>query len=87
MQSLFNRANPENGNPKAKIDDRMVGCTPFREIVTGGNRRVEVVLVNKLDYIREIVPDSALSEAMESATRSITAQIDAGHAKARKELT
>jgi hypothetical protein len=87
MQSLFHRANPESGNPNAKIDSRMVECTPLREIVTGGKPRVEVMLVNKLDYIRDIVPDAEIDAAMRSATRSIETQIQEGLAKARKELT
>lgn len=86
MHALFNRANPEDANPKAKVDSRMVECTPLREIVTGGNPRVEVTIVNKLDYISAIVPDGEIAAAMGAATRSIEAQINKGLAKARKEL-
>ena len=87
MHALFNRANPESANPKAKIDSRMVDGHPLREVVTGPNRRVEVLIVNKLDYMRDILPNGALEEAMRAATRSINTQIDEGHAKARKEMT
>ena len=58
----------------------------LREVVTGPNPRVEVLIVNKLDYIREAFPEAALSEAMVAATNSINKQIDAGLAKARREL-
>ena len=87
MHALFNRSNPETGNPNAKITSDMVECVPLREIATGPNKRVEVTLVNKLNYIRDIVPGSALAVAMRAATRSINTQIEEGHAKARKELT
>lgn len=87
MHALFNRANPESANPKAKIDSRMVDGHPLREVVTGPNRRVEVLIVNKLGYMRDILPNGALEEAMRAATRSINTQIDEGHAKARKEMT
>ena len=86
MQALFNRANPEAANPKAKIDHRMTEGY-LREIVTGDTPHVEVLIVNKLDYITDVLPSSALDEAMQAATRSINAQIDKGHAKARRELT
>ena len=59
----------------------------LREIVTGTNPRVEVLIVNKRDYIREALPEAALSDAMAAATRYIDGQIDKGLAKARKELT
>ena len=42
--------------------------------------------MNKLDYIREALPDAALTDAMAAATRYIDGQIDKGLAKARKEL-
>lgn len=84
MQSLFHRANPESQNPRAVIRD---GVTEGRfDVRTGENPRVEVLIVNKLKYIRRAVPNGAVEEAVESATRSINAQIDKGLAKARKEL-
>lgn len=86
MHALFNRANPEHANPKAKVDGRMTEGF-LREIVTGGKPRVECLIVNKLDYIRDILPSYAIEGAMLKAIKSITAQIDEGHAKARKELT
>jgi len=64
----------------------MVECTPFREIITGSNPRIECEIVNKLDYIREIVPESAIDAAMRAATKSIETQIGKGLAKARHEL-
>lgn len=86
MKALFKQANPESGNPNAKITPDMVECVPLRDIVTGPNRHAEVTLVNKLDYIRDIVPASAIEEAMRAATKSITEQINKGLAKARNEL-
>jgi hypothetical protein len=87
MQSLFHRANPDaNHNPKAKIKKGMVDASPLREIVTGPNRRVEVTLWNKLEYMKKILPDGAIAKAMQSATASINKQLDIGAAKARKEL-
>ena len=76
----------ETGNPNAKITSDMVECVPLREIATGPNKRAEVVLVNKLDYIRDIVPGGAIAEAMRAATRSITEQLNKGLAEARNEL-
>lgn len=86
MKALFRRGELTGGNPKTKIDDRMAEGH-IREVVTGTNPRVEVLIVNKLDYIREALPEAALSDAMAAATRYIDGQIDKGLAKARKELT
>jgi hypothetical protein len=86
MKALFKRGELTGGNPKTKIDGRMAEGY-LREIVTGTNPRVEVLIVNKLDYIREALPEAALSDAMAAATRYIDGQIDKGLAKARKELT
>lgn len=86
MQTLFNRSNPDAANPKAKVDGRMVETSGIREIVTGHNPRVEVTITNKLDYMRSILPDGALAEAMRLATNSINKQIQSGLAAARKEL-
>lgn len=86
MKALFNRSVPDEKNPKAKIDGRMTEGY-LREIVTGQNPRVEVLIANKLDYIRDALPPGALEEAMTAATNSINAQIDRGLAKARNELT
>ena len=85
MHSLFKRNNPESGNPNAKIDDRMTEGY-LREVVTGTNPRVECLIVNKLNYINDILPGHAVEAAMILATRSINAQIENGFAKARKEL-
>lgn len=85
MKSLFNRAEQTGGNPKTKIDARMTDGY-LREYVSGTNPRIEVLIVNKLDYITEALPPTALSDAMSAATRYINGQIDKGVAKARKEL-
>lgn len=85
MKSLFRRAEPAGENHKAKGDGRMVEGY-IREVSTGQNPRVEVRIVNKLDYIRKALPEAALDEAMAAATRYINGQIDKGLAKARKEL-
>lgn len=85
MKALFKRAEQTGGNPKTKIEPRMAEGQ-LREIVTGKNPRVEVLIVNKLDYIRAALPENALADAMSSATRSINAQLEKGLAEARKEL-
>ena len=85
MKALFNRAEQTGGNPNTKIDGRMTDGH-IREVLTGLNPRVEVLIVNKLDYIREALPEAALSDAMAAATRYIDGQIDKGLAKSRKEL-
>ena len=85
MKALFKRAEQTGGNPKTKIEPRMAEGY-LREIVTGTILRVEVLIVNKLDYIREALPEAALTDAMAAATRYIDGQIDKGFAKARKEL-
>ena len=86
MKALFKRGELTGGNPKTKVDGRMAEGY-LREVVTGPNPRVEVLIVNKLDYIREALPEAALSDAMAAATRYIDGQINNGLAKARKELT
>ena len=85
MKALFKRADHTGGNPKTKIEPRMAEGY-LREIITGTIIRVEVLIVNKLDYIREALPEAALTDAMAAATRYIDGQIDKGLAKARKEL-
>lgn len=80
MKALFKRGEPTGGNTKTKIDGRMAEGY-LREIVTGTNPRVEVLIVNKLDYIRAALPEAALSDAMAAATRYIDGQIDKGLAK------
>ena len=85
MKALFKRAEQTGGNPRTKIEPRMAEGY-LREIVTGTILRVEVLIVNKLDYIREALPEAALTDAMAAATRYIDGQIDKGLAKARKEL-
>lgn len=85
MKALFKRAEQTGGNPATRIDPRMTEGY-LREVVTGTNPRVEVLIVNKLDYINDALPASALSAAMSAATRYIDGQIDKGLARARKEL-
>lgn len=85
MHALFNRAELTGGNPRTKIDSRMVKGQ-LREIVTGPNKRIECLIVNKLDYIRDALPESALAGAMSAATRYIDGQIDKGLAKAKENF-
>lgn len=85
MKALFRRAELDGGNPKTKIDDGMVEGH-YREVVTGTNPRVEVLIVNKLGYITKALPPNALADAMAAATRYIDGQIDRGLANARKEI-
>lgn len=86
MKTLFNRAIPgESANPRAQIDSRMTEGH-LLERGSGNGRVVEVLLVNKLDYITAALPSGALEDSMRAATNSINKQIDDGLAKARKEL-
>lgn len=85
MHSLFNRSD-EVKNPKAKVDSRMVEASPLREIVTGGNPRVELTIVNKLDYIRAALQPGALEQSMHHATKFMYGQLITHNAKARAEL-
>lgn len=85
MKSLFHRREDTGGNPKTRITADMAEGN-IREVVTGSNPRVEVRLVNKLDYIRAATSEGALAESMEKATKSINAQLDKHLAKAREEL-
>lgn len=85
MQRLFKRAEPAGENPRAVVRDDMAEGY-IREVATGVGPRVEVCIVNKLDYIRKALPEAALSDAMAAATRYIDGQIDKGLAEARKEL-
>ncbi|MGN0828017.1 MAG: hypothetical protein ACI4QD_08845 [Kiritimatiellia bacterium] len=86
MKTLFNRAIPgESANPRAQIDSRMIEGY-IRESGAGKGRVVEVLIVNKLDYITAALPSSALEDSMRAATNSINTQINEGLAKARKEL-
>ncbi len=86
MQKLFNRAAPSDGNPRAVVRDDMVDGY-LKEVATGSDPRVECLIVNNLDYIRDALQANALEEAMRAATSAIDAQIDKGLAKARRELT
>lgn len=70
MTHLFNRANPENKNPAAKVKSGMTEGY-IREYVTGSNPRVVALLVNRLGYIRDATSDAAIAEAMSKATSQI----------------
>ena len=84
MQLLFGRAEP-NDNPNAKVTDKMAHGY-LREIVTGNQPRVDVLIVNELDYITKALTPEQLDDAMRAATNYINGQIDKGIAKAGKEL-
>lgn len=84
MQLLFGRAAP-NDNPNAKVTEKMAHGY-IREIVTGNQPRVDVLIVNELDYITKALTPDQLDDAMRAATNYINGQIDKGIAKAGKEL-
>lgn len=75
MQLLFKRSEPAGGNPNAKVTDRMVHGY-MNEFVTGDNPRVEVLMVNELDYITRQTTPEMVEEAMHAATTRINHQID-----------
>lgn len=85
MQKLFHRAAPSDGNPRAVVRDDMVDGY-LKEVTNDENPRVECLIVNNLDYIRDALESNALEDAMRAATTAINAQIDKGIAKARREL-
>ena len=60
-----------NGNVKAGLAKGGDVRGYVREIVTGPNQRVEALLENNLKYITEATPESAVAEAMASATKTI----------------
>ena len=84
MHLLFKRAAPSD-NPNAKVTDKMVHGY-LREVVTGPAPRVDVLMVNELDYITSALTPEQLDDAMRAATAYINGQIDRGIAKAGKEL-
>ena len=74
MKTLFRRS-MSSQNPRAKIDGRMVDGF-LREVETGANPRVEVLIVNKLDYIRSALAENAFEESMRKATNRINGLLD-----------
>ena len=60
-----------SGNVKAGLARRGDVRGYVREIVTGPNQRVEALLENSLKYIADATPESAVTEAMAKATRTI----------------
>lgn len=84
MKALFNRADGSDGGGRLKIDSRMVEYTPLREIVTGSNPRVEVMIVNKMDYITEALSDADLSAAVSAANDSLLWQLNKAIEEAKK---
>lgn len=85
MSLLFGRHSPSDMQKMRNADKRLIDGWR-KEIVTGSNPRIEITMINRLGYIREALPESALADAMAAATRSINTQIEGGLAKARKEL-
>lgn len=84
MKSLFNR-NETVVNNRASIKPSMVDGF-LRDRMYGKGRVVDILIHNKIDYIRDALPNGALEEAMAAATNSINTQIDQGLAKARNGL-
>lgn len=72
MKSLFH-ASMQDENPRAKIDGRMVDAQK-RESDT----EYSVVLVNRLEYIREAMLPGAMSIALRKATNLINHKIESG---------
>lgn len=84
MKALFNRAEGSDYGGRVKIDGRMVEGG-IREIVTGRNPRIEVLIVNKLDYISEALSDADLSAAMSAANDSLLWQLNDAIEKAKRQ--
>lgn len=85
MHSLFKTA-MQDENPKAVLDKRMVegGMTEKREPLPDGTIdlqapiKCDIVIVNKLDYIRSAMPKGVLAIAVQKATNSIRKKIESG---------
>ena len=85
MKSLFKRA-AQDENPKAVIDKRMVegGMTEKREMLPDGSIdlqapiKCDILIVNKLAYIRKAMPPGVLAIAVQKATNLIRHKIDSG---------
>lgn len=84
MKALFNRAEGSDYGGRLKIDDRMVEGG-IREIVTGRNPRIEVLIVNKLDYITDALSDADLSAAMSAANDSLLWQLNKAIEEAQRQ--
>lgn len=83
MKALFNRAEGSDGGGRLKIDGRMVEGG-IREVVTGSNPRIEVNIINKMDYISEALSDADLSAAMSAANDSLLWQLNKAIEEAKK---
>jgi hypothetical protein len=83
MKALFNRTEGGDNGGRLKIDGRMVEGG-LREIVTGSNPRVEVRIVNKMDYISEALSDADLSAAVSAANDSLLWQLNKAIERAKK---
>ncbi len=84
MKALFNRAEGSDSGGRLRIDDRMVEGG-IREIVTGSNPRIEVNIINKLDYISNALSDADLSAAVSAANDSLLWQLNKAIEEARKK--
>lgn len=84
MNLMFQRSNPENDTSRVKIEPGMVDGY-IREITTGTNPRVEILIENNLEYIKAATSDAAVSEAINAATRNINGQIQRILDKAREQ--
>ena len=83
MKSLFNRADPDNAG-RLRIDGRMVETSGIREVLTGSNPRVELKIINKLDYITDALPVAELDSAVSAANDSLLWQLNKAIEKARR---
>lgn len=83
MAVLFNRADAKGGNPKATLKSGLVEGG-MKEIVTGDNPRVEVNIVNKLNYITEATPAHVVDEAIRAATEQMRQSTERAVQEAQK---
>ncbi len=75
MKALSNRPDMSDNGGRLKIDGRMVEGG-LREVVTGSNPRIEVNIVNKMDYISKALSDADLSAAVSAANDSLLWQLN-----------
>lgn len=85
MKKFFGRPAGDDGNASAKVRPDMVEGR-FEARRTGDAEAVDVLILNKLEYIADAMKPGAVEEAMRVATKTINDRIDNGFAKARKEL-
>lgn len=74
MKAMFHQSMRDE-NPKSRIDSRMVK-KEIREVHTAGKAGVEIILTNKLAYIRSAMPPGAINHALRAATRQINGFIN-----------